>query len=151
MILELKPEIENKVKAKGLDALLFEFEAPIIIAPSNGKELIPDRARVPDWLLARIRYERLERQGKEELATPSELVAYLMTAYDFIRLDKDLLNVYEKYFSDIIRRLNNPDAGMFGFALNSHEQCLAYDLRKWIYRQQGKYLLENRSNPQYTD
>jgi hypothetical protein len=135
MISELKPEIENKVKAKGLDALLFEFEAPVIVAPSDGKEVISDHARIPDWLLARIRYERLERQGKEELATPSELVAYLMTAYDYIRLDMDLLNIYEKYFLDMIRRMNNPRASIEHIALEPKERQLAYELRRWIYRE----------------
>jgi hypothetical protein len=140
MKMELRLERRKRIEPKGIESLIFEFEAPVIIAPTDAKTA-GSLYSVPDWLLARIRSERLERRGNEELATPSELVAYLMTARDYFQLDMEMMHVYETYFSDIIRRMNNPGVRTDGYILNSKEQKLADELRKWIYKNQVESLI----------
>ena len=127
------------IKPKGIDKLEFELEAPIIVYP-NGNDKTVFYSLIPEWLLARIRYERLVRKSSEKLATPSEVVVYLISALNSTTLEDDLQTILGYYSGNAIDNRIKSDYTSSDAGLSSNQKELALDLRKWIYSQQVEYL-----------
>lgn len=130
---------QTKVSSSLIKNSIFDlldcFHSPIIVFESAWKDDIPKDLKqsiVGDRMIAYF--------NKEELATYSEVAAYIMPRTYESPLRSEWVNIYcwccNQYLKSKNRQMN-PNAPE---TLTDYEHKLLFDLRYWIYNQRRKHL-----------